>query len=119
MCLPCSGSDKRTHPAVERAIALDEDSNKLWVMLASTEANSVEYRNLLDKDKTLFNQSRNKELRGLFDFQAYRILSVAESEKFRRLYPDCVLPSRWVDRWKAQDAGGPAAKSRLHGYPRF
>ena len=42
-----------------------------------------------------------------------KILSLQESLEFRRKYPDYVLPSRYVDRWKPQDDGGVAAKSRI------
>ena len=94
-------------------IALDEGSNKLWVMLQGADASSVEYRHLKPSDRKVFDASRNKEIVNLLDLGAYRILSLEDSLKFRAMYPDCVLPSRWVDRWKAQDAGSAIAKSRI------
>ena len=42
-----------------------------------------------------------------------KILSLEESLEFRKKYPDYVLPSRYVDRWKPQDDGGILAKSRI------
>ena len=52
-------------------------------------------------------------MQGLLDLKAYRLLSVAESIKFREEHPECVLPSRFVDRWKSQDDGIDIAKARL------
>ena len=94
-------------------IALDENTNELWVMLQSTDASGVEYRNLTPKERKVFDQSRHTEMKNLFDLGAYRILSVEESLRFREMFPDCVLPSRWVERWKATDEGGVKAKSRV------
>ena len=82
-------------------------------MLQTNDANSVDYRHLEPRDKKTFNQSRYTEIKNLLDLGAYRLLSVEESIKFRQMYPDCVLPSRWVDRWKATDEGGVKAKSRI------
>jgi len=94
-------------------IAMDDESNTLWVMLQSSDASSVDYKMLSPGQKKLFNKSRNKEIANLLQLGAYRILSVEESIEFRRKYPDCVLPSRWVDRYKATDEGGVDAKSRI------
>jgi len=65
-------------------IALDDESNTLWVMLASTDASGVEYRNLSPQDRKVFDASRKLELTNLFDLGAYRILSLEESRRFRR-----------------------------------
>jgi len=81
-------------------------------MLAKT-ADTIEYRHQNDKTKKIFDGSRKKELDGLLDLGAYRILSVEESIEFRRRNPECVLPSRWVDRWKPTDEGGVKPKSRI------
>ena len=52
-------------------------------------------------------------MNGLFELGAYKLLSLEESLKFRAQFPDNVLPSRWVDRWKGTDAGSLLAKSRI------
>ena len=93
-------------PADQCCIAWDETVNKLWVWQATSDANSVEYRNLGQADKKTFDKARNKEVQGLLDLNAYRILSLEESLAFRDQHPDCVLPSRFVDRWKGTDEGG-------------
>ena len=100
-------------PADECCIALDEVSQQLLVGLSTADANSVDYNRLSAQDKPTFDAAREKEMDGLLELGAYRILSVEESLRFRREHPDCVLPSRWVDRWKATDAGGLLAKSRI------
>ena len=82
-------------------------------MLQATDASSVEYRNLGHKDRTLFDKSRYIEVNNLLDFGAYRIMSLDEPLKFRAEFPEYVLPSRFVDRWKATDEGGANAKSRI------
>jgi len=82
-------------------------------MLQTNDASSVDYKNLTPATQKLFNASRGKEIGNLLELGAYRILSLEDSLKFREMYPDCVLPSRWVERWKAQDDGGTIAKSRI------
>ena len=81
--------------------------------MATNDQNSVEYFRLSPEDKRTFDVARRKEIEGLLDLKAYRILSLEESLAFRRDHPECVLPSRWVDRWKLTDEGGHLAKSRI------
>ena len=71
------------------------------------------YAKISPKDQKIFDAARKKEVQGLLDLGAYRILSLEESLKFRERHPEYVLPSRFVDRWKAQDDGINIAKSRL------
>ena len=54
----------------------------------------------------------------LLDLDAYELLSLDDSLAFRRDFPDSVLTSRFVDRWKPTDDGGVKAKSRIviHGF---
>ena len=80
--------------ADECCIALDEVSQQLWVGLATVDANSVDYNKLPAKDRLVFDTARKKEMDGLLNLGAYRILSVEESLRFRKEHLDCVLPSR-------------------------
>eukprot|EP00973_Karenia_brevis_P008321 1126068-Karenia_brevis.AAC.1 len=64
-------------------------------MLQAKESSSLEYRNLSRGDQKTFDGARNKEMNGLLDRGAYRLMSLAESLAFRRDHPDYVLPSRW------------------------
>ena len=82
-------------------------------MLNTTDASGVKYAQLSPKEKLDFDKARRKEMEGLFDLKAYRLMSLEESRKFKREHPECVLPTRWVDRYKATDEGGSIAKSRI------
>ena len=44
--------------------------------------------------------------------EAVRILSLDESRAFEDQFPECVLNSLWVERWKVGDEGEAFAKSR-------
>ena len=60
----------------------------------------VEFSKLPEKEKEIFRKARDKEIKPLLDSGAIKILSLEESRKFRKEFPDRVLPSRYVDRWK-------------------
>eukprot|EP00973_Karenia_brevis_P008961 1213447-Karenia_brevis.AAC.1 len=72
-------------------------------MLQAKDVSCVEYRKLSRVDQKTFDGARNKEMQGLLDLGAYRLMSLPESLAFRRDHPDYVLPSRWVERWKGTD----------------
>ena len=83
-------------------------------MLQTTDASgTVEYRHLSPKDQKQVDASRLTEVNRLLDLTAYELLSLEEFWKFRRLHPEFVLPSRFVDRWKPTDDGGVKTKSRI------
>ena len=60
----------------------------------------VEFSKLPEKEKAIFRKARDKEIKSLLDSGAIKILSIEESRQFRKDFPDRVLPSRYVDRWK-------------------
>ena len=75
----------------EQCIALDETTGRLTVMLTSSgDASLVDYRHLDKKDRALFNGARKSELEGLFGLKAYELLSVEESEAFRKSTPEYI-----------------------------
>ena len=79
---------------------------KHWVYLQSDRTpGNVEFRDLNPSDQTKFLESRRTEVQNLFDLGAYRLLSLEDSRRSRRDHPDNVLPSRFVERWKATDEG--------------
>eukprot|EP00973_Karenia_brevis_P038467 5307457-Karenia_brevis.AAC.1 len=63
----------------QACIALDEKTGTNRVMLQAAGASSVEYFNLTPKEEKVFDAARNKDVQGLFDLGAHRLLSVAES----------------------------------------
>ena len=99
--------------AAQALICFNESTQRLEVMLNTTDASGVKYAQLPPKEKLDFDKARHKEMDGLFQLKAYRLMSLEESRKFKREHPECVLPTRWVDRYKATDEGGEIAKSRI------
>ena len=65
--------------AEECCIAFDDGTKRLFVMLQTSDASSVEYRHLDQKGKKAFQQARKKEIQSLLDLGAYRLLSLEES----------------------------------------
>jgi len=100
-------------PAENCCIAWDTDEGAWWVMLQASDTGNVDYKSLSPKDKIKFQESRHTEVRNLFNLGAYRLMSLEESLRFRAKFPDYVLPSRFVEKWKRTDDGGTKAKSRL------
>ena len=60
----------------------------------------VQFNKLNHMHKELFRAARRKEMQSLLDNHAIRILSKDESKRFKEQFPDYVLKSRHVDRWK-------------------
>eukprot|EP00973_Karenia_brevis_P051349 7134081-Karenia_brevis.AAC.1 len=92
-----AGRAQQGYTASQACIALDKTTNTLRVMLQAKDASGVEYRNLSRVDQKRFDGARNKEMQGLPDLGAYRLMSLAESLAFWRDHPDYVLTSRWVE----------------------
>ena len=93
--------------------AWDDESNKFWIVKKAAADGTIDYWKLPSKDKPEFDRARHKEIQSLLDLGALRLLSLKESLEFREKFPDYVLPSRWVDRWKGTDEQTVIAKSRL------
>ena len=64
----------------------------------------VTFSLLGEEEKKIFRQSRDKEILSLLESGAIKILSLEESDRFRREHPRHVLTSRYVDRWKPTEA---------------
>ena len=63
----------------------------------------VEFSKLQGEEREKFRGARKKEFESLLNNKAIRVLSVKESEEFKRLHPDHVLASRFVDRFKPKE----------------
>ena len=72
----------------------------MYVTKAKTSFGQVEFKHLQAEEKELFRQSRKKEVDSLVANGAVKILSIEESEEFRRQFPKQVIESRFVDRYK-------------------
>ena len=60
----------------------------------------VVFRDLPEKYKKVFRKSRDKEIESLLKSGAITILSLKDSREFANKFPEYVLTSRYVDRWK-------------------
>ena len=76
----------------------------IYLTKAKTSPGQVEFRKLSSQHLEIFRKARAKEVKSLLDSGAIKILSLEESEKFRRENPEHVLNSRYVDRWKPTEA---------------
>lgn len=63
-------------------------------------AGQVDFKSLNEKHRVVFQKAREKEVQPLMDNKAIRIMSVDEGRAFRKKFPQNVLGSRYVDRWK-------------------
>eukprot|EP00435_Cladocopium_sp_Y103_P035990 s2457_g9.t1 len=72
----------------------------IYLTKAKTSPGQVDFKSLNKKHREVFEKARIKEVQSLLDNKAIRILSVEESRAFRKEFPDYVLTSRYVDRWK-------------------
>ena len=74
---------------------------------------SVTFDLLGQADQKTFTAAREAEVSALIELGALRIMSLSESNEFRRQSAEHVLPSMFVDRWKPTDDKSVKAKSRL------
>ena len=94
---PLSNDGFRT----EDAVGMYSNADKcVYLTKAKTSPGQVDFKSLNAKHKEVFQKARAKEVQSLLDNKAIKILSVEESRAFRAKFPDHVLPSRYVDRWK-------------------
>ena len=87
----------------EGCIVYCEQERTHWVVAKTKADGTVDYWKLSDSDKKKFDVKRYAEIEKLLEMNAYRLLSVRDSMEFRKRFPEYVLPSRFVDRWKGQD----------------
>lgn len=60
----------------------------------------VDFEKLNRSHQQKFREARDKEIKSLLDNKAIHILSEAESRAFEKKYPERILTSKFVDRWK-------------------
>ena len=75
----------------------------IYVTKAKTSAGQVIYSKLPEEEKKLFREARSKEMQSLLDNKAVKVLSVQESREFRKMHPEHVIESRFVDRYKPRE----------------
>ena len=91
----------------------------IYLTKAKLAPGQVNYPDLSAEHKTIFDQARKKEIDSLLANKAITILSIKESEEFRKNFPDHVLKSRYVDRWKPSGDGKFSVLPEEFGEPDF
>ena len=86
--------------ATDAECSFSSSDKCMFLTKVKTSPGQIEFRKLNDKHREIFVKARTKEVQSLLDNKAIRILSLEESNKFRKEFPDHILPSRYVDRWK-------------------
>ena len=65
-----------------------------------------------ETDKKKFDASRFEDIGGLLGLGALGVMSPEESDHFAKTTLENVIPTNMLDKWKLQDDGSVAAKSR-------
>ena len=74
--------------------------------------NGVVYDELSETDKKKIDASRFKEIDNLLNLNELSVMSPEESDHFAKTTPENIIPTNMLDKWKLQDDGTVAAKSR-------
>ncbi|CAK8990659.1 Integrase catalytic domain-containing protein, partial [Durusdinium trenchii] len=83
----------------------DQDRCMYVVKKAKSSFGQVEFSKLAEGEKKKFRQSRLKEVNSLIQNKAVKVLSLEESLAFEEQFPEQVINSRFVDRYKPKDVG--------------
>ena len=104
--------DLTTFEAIEGMAVFDSETQSFWVSPRPKDKSGVVYDELSDTDKKKFDASRFKEIDNLLKLNALSVMSPAESDHFAKTTPENIIPTNMLDKWKLQDDGSVAAKSR-------
>ena len=104
--------DSTTFEAVEGMAVFDNETQSFWVAPRPKDKSGVVYEELSDTDKKKFDASRFKEIDNLLKLNALSVMSPEESDHFSETTLENIIPTNMLDKWKLQDDGSVAAKSR-------
>ena len=104
--------DSTTFEAIEGMAVFDSETQSFWVAPRPKDKSGVVYDELSDTDKEKFDASRFKEIDNLLKLNALSVMSPEESDHFAKTTPENIIPTNMLDKWKLQDDGSVAAKSR-------
>ena len=90
----------------------DGETRAFWVAPRPKDKSGVVYDELSETDKNKFDASRFKEIDNLLKLNALSVMSPEESDHFAKTTPENIIPTNMLDKWKLQDDGTVAAKSR-------
>ena len=98
--------DNNTYELKNAVAMVNYVDKKIYITKAKLSPGQIVFTDLPPEQIPSFRKARDKEIKSLLDSGAIRILSVEDSLKFLKENADCVLDSRYVDRWKPTDAFG-------------
>ena len=104
--------DSTTFEAIEGMAVFDSETQSFWVTPRPKDKSGVVYDELSDTDKNKFDASRFKEIDNLLKLNALSVMSPEESDHFAKTTPENIIPTNMLDKWKLQDDGTVAARSR-------
>ena len=107
-----TGQDSTTFEAIEGMAVFDDETRAFWVAPRPKDKSGVVYDELSETDKEKFDASRFKEIDNLLKLNALSVMSPEESDHFAKTTPENIKPTNMLDKWKLQDDGTVAAKSR-------
>ena len=107
-----TGQDSTTFEAIEGMAVFDDETRAFWVAPRPKDKSGVVYDELSETDKKKFDASRFKEIDNLLKLNALSVMSLEESDPFAKTTPENIIPTNMLDKWKLQDDGTVAAKSR-------
>ena len=107
-----TGLDSTTFEAIEGMAVFDSERQSFSVAPRPKDKSGVVYDELSETDKKKFDASRFKEIDSLLRINALSIISPEESDHFAKTTPENIMPTNMLDKWKLQDDGSVAAKSR-------
>ena len=100
---PRDPTSSRTFTADHAEASFCERDRCIYVTKAKTSFGQVEFSKLAEDEKKLFREARKKELDSLVTNGAVKVMSVEESRAFLKEFPDQVIDSRFVDRYKPKE----------------
>ena len=104
--------DSTTFEAIEGMAVFDSETQSFWVAPRPKDKSGVVYDELSDTDKKKLDASRFKEIDNLLELNALSVMSPEESDHFAKTTPENIISTNMLDKWKLQDDGSVAAKSR-------
>ena len=100
--------ESTTFEAIEGMAVFDSET----IFLGPKDKSGVVYDELSDTDKKKFDSSRFKEIDNLLKLNVFSVMSPEESDHFAQTTPENIIPTNMLGKWKLQDDGSVAAKSR-------
>ena len=93
-------TSKETFHLHESTAFFSMNEKRFFLTKKKVSPGEVIFKNLPEKFKKIFRRSRDKEIESLLKSGAIVILSLKDSQEFAKKFPEYVLSSRYVDRWK-------------------